>query len=78
MDPETNVDRDPARCPLCEQPNACAAVSGAQTCWCFTAVIPNDVLARIPEADRGQRCVCAACASAPAVGAPTHEADDRH
>lgn len=58
-------DRDPERCPLCEQPNHCAAARGESTCWCFDVQIPNDVLARVPESDRGLRCVCRSCATAP-------------
>lgn len=71
------TDRDPNRCPLCEQPNACGAAGGASTCWCFTVTIPADVLAKIPEADRGTRCVCAACVSASAPAAAAGESGDR-
>jgi len=57
------TDRDPARCPICEQPNECGATRGESTCWCFTARIPEAVLTRVPAEDRGMRCVCAACAA---------------
>ena len=56
------------KCPLCGGDNQCALAaqpSGAAepaTCWCFTATIPAAVLASIPEADRGVRCICPACA----------------
>jgi len=60
----TTPARDPERCPLCEQPNACGAARGESTCWCFTAVIPPAVIARVPAEDQGVRCVCAACAAA--------------
>ena len=63
-EPSMTSDPDPARCPICERPNACGAARGEATCWCFTAQIPADVLARVPAADRGRRCVCAACAAA--------------
>jgi hypothetical protein len=51
-------------CPLCNGPNACApARSGSldTPCWCTQRVIDRSVLARIPDAQRGQACVCAAC-----------------
>jgi hypothetical protein len=60
---------DPARCPLCAQPNACGMAAGAEHCWCFEARIAPGVLARIPERARGVVCVCAKCAGAePAEG----------
>lgn len=59
-------------CPLCGGVNACAMAApegGAGECWCSAARIPAETLARIPEAERGRRCVCARCADAapPAV-----------
>jgi hypothetical protein len=60
----TTPVRDPERCPLCGGPNACGAARGDATCWCFTAVIPPEIIARVPAEDRGVRCVCAACAVA--------------
>jgi hypothetical protein len=58
-------------CPLCGGENACAMAApagGAGECWCSAARIPPETLARIPEAERGRRCVCARCAGAsPAV-----------
>ncbi len=59
----TTPARDPERCPLCDGPNACGAARGQSTCWCFTAVIPPEVIARVPPEDQGVRCVCAACAA---------------
>jgi hypothetical protein len=32
-------------------------------CWCTGASFPPDLLDRIPEADRGRACICAACAA---------------
>ncbi|HMS07380.1 MAG TPA: cysteine-rich CWC family protein [Burkholderiaceae bacterium] len=57
---------DPARCPLCGQPNGCAmACDGkAQTpCWCTKAVFSAELLARVPEAARRKACICATCAA---------------
>lgn len=62
-----------AACPLCGGDNACAMASpngGAGECWCFTARIPPETLERIPEAERGRRCVCARCAGAAPPSGP--------
>lgn len=63
----SSADRpaDPARCPLCGQPNGCALTEGRpiESCWCLTARIPEDVLARIPAERRRQACVCSRCAA---------------
>ncbi len=66
---------DSAACPLCGGENACAMAApegGAGECWCSAARIPPETLARIPEADRGRRCVCARCAGAAPPAAPLH------
>ncbi|QHI98681.1 DNA or RNA helicase of superfamily II [Xylophilus rhododendri] len=57
---------DAARCPLCGGDNACAqctpgAVDGA-ACWCMSVQVSRAALARIPDAQRGKACICAACA----------------
>jgi hypothetical protein len=54
---------DPRRCPLCGRGNECGQAAGAKTCWCFTAVIPADVLAQVPERARNAACVCRTCAT---------------
>ena len=65
--PPEAIDR--TRCPLCGQPNACAAeqrrASGlAQPpCWCTRVTFSHEVLDRVPPAARNQACVCAACAT---------------
>lgn len=54
-------------CPLCGGPNGCApAVSGSfdSPCWCTAVAISPEVLARVPAAQRGQACICRACAEA--------------
>lgn len=62
---------DPKRCPLCGEPNACAAAAAAAgggscgDCWCFHAKVADTALAQIPAAARGVACVCARCAAAP-------------
>jgi hypothetical protein len=61
---------DPTRCPLCGGDNRCAmeierATGQAQPpCWCTTASFPPDLLQRLPEAARGQACICPACVQA--------------
>ncbi|MDD2916144.1 MAG: cysteine-rich CWC family protein [Gallionella sp.] len=53
-------------CPLCGKPNECAlAQSGsAETpCWCHNVEIDPSAMARIPEAQRGESCICRKCAS---------------
>jgi len=57
---------DTTRCPLCGGPNGCAMAQGAapETCWCMRTAIPESVLSRLPEAERGLRCICARCAAA--------------
>jgi len=54
-------------CPLCGGPNDCAAACSGDLstpCWCRGATFAPDLLARIPAADRGRACICAACAAA--------------
>lgn len=52
---------DPARCPLCDEPNNCQVVAGHQACWCFEFPVPAHVLARIPVEAQSIACVCERC-----------------
>lgn len=55
------------QCPLCGGPNQCApAKSGdfAVACWCTSVVISQEALDKVPEALRGNACLCPACANA--------------
>ncbi len=63
----------PVRCPLCGQPNQCAAEAGrpAAECWCMQACMDPAALAAIPPAARGLACLCPRCAA----GLPTATAD---
>jgi hypothetical protein len=57
-------------CPLCGGTNSCAAAASGSfesNCWCRDVAIPPDLLDRIPEAQRGKACVCAACIDAAAT-----------
>ena len=52
-------------CPLCGQPNACAAArtgSFDTPCWCADVTFTPALLVRVPEAQRGTACICRACA----------------
>lgn len=66
---------DPARCPLCGQPNACAMEVERATgqpqppCWCTQLDFTPALLDQVPASARGQACICRACA-APAARAP--------
>ena len=61
---------DPTRCPICEEPNACAMEVAKATdnkperCWCFDAVFAAEVMDLVPDEAKGLACICAKCASA--------------
>ncbi|MBP6395072.1 MAG: cysteine-rich CWC family protein [Giesbergeria sp.] len=59
---------DTGHCPLCGQANQCAMAQtpSSTPCWCMDSRIAPQTLAAIPTAERGQRCICPACAA----GAP--------
>jgi hypothetical protein len=63
----------PLLCPLCGAANECGIALGKDTCWCFSTTVPADVLARVPEEQRNQICVCQRCAksAAASVAGPT-------
>lgn len=56
-------------CPLCGQGNQCAMEVERETggkqppCWCTEASFSAELLARIPDAQRHQACICARCAA---------------
>jgi Cysteine-rich CWC len=59
-EPSSTVD--PRRCPLCGSGNACGMAEGAESCWCFEATIPAEVIDRVPAEARAVACVCQGCA----------------
>ena len=70
MDRPTDVAApapDPARCPLCGGDNRCAMEIQRETgeaqppCWCVGATFSPDLFKRIPDAARGQACICGNC-----------------
>jgi len=53
-------------CPLCGAPNGCVPAqcgSFEAACWCRGASFGAALLARVPAAQRGVACICAACAA---------------
>jgi hypothetical protein len=56
---------DPALCPLCGQPNACALASAsgaaAAECWCASQRFEANLLARLAPAQIGRACICRRC-----------------
>ncbi|MFO6419785.1 cysteine-rich CWC family protein [Hylemonella sp. W303a] len=59
-------------CPLCGGDNQCAPANTGSfqvDCWCRTAPVPSDALARVPAEQRGLACLCPRCAGA-CEGAP--------
>ncbi|MCC7411577.1 MAG: cysteine-rich CWC family protein [Gammaproteobacteria bacterium] len=64
----TDIDVDPARCPLCGAPNECARTvpcgsAAGKPCWCVTERFPAELIARVPASARGRACICARCAA---------------
>jgi hypothetical protein len=58
---------DNRRCPLCGNANQCGMATGQEKCWCFTAIISGEVLARVPEQARDLACICEKCAKLTAI-----------
>jgi len=58
---------DPTLCPLCGESNVCAMEIERQSgiaqapCWCMSAVFSESLQEQIPDAARGQACICARC-----------------
>jgi len=60
-----NTPRSAPSCPLCGQPNGCAAVAAGSfdvACWCQNVAFGPDLLARVPPNQRGLACICRRCA----------------
>ena len=54
---------DPARCPLCSEPNDCQLAAGRTKCWCFEAAVPRDIREQVPVEARDAACICRRCAT---------------
>lgn len=66
---------DAKRCPLCGGPNECAAESAAPgcpiaDCWCFRTAVPRELVEQVPDAARGQACICRKCVETLLAGKP--------
>lgn len=48
------------KCYFCGQPNGCE-LGEKTTCWCEQVHIPNTLLEKIPENERGKSCICRKC-----------------
>ena len=58
---------DRSRCPLCARPNDCRLCTREAykgTCWCEAMLLPQELLERVPLAQRDQACICARCVQA--------------
>jgi len=54
-------------CPLCGGPNECQLCTSAAfkgPCWCASASIPDELLARVPVELRNRVCICRGCVTA--------------
>ena len=58
---------DASQCPLCGGANGCQLCTTAAykgSCWCMSANIPDELLARVPAELRNKACLCSGCVSA--------------
>lgn len=65
------------RCPLCGGANDCAPASTGRldvACWCTTAPISPEALARVPPELINKACLCPRCAAGINAGFPAKEA----
>lgn len=60
---------DASQCPLCGRSNQCAVTAGSDPhgCWCMTAPVSPQALARIPSDLRDLACLCPGCAAQTAI-----------
>jgi len=56
---------DATKCVICGRDNDCALAdpeTPAETeCWCVRETFPAELIARVPDADLGQACICRRC-----------------
>ena len=68
------------RCPVCGASNQCAPASAGTfevECWCTTASISAEALARIPMESIDKACLCPRCASGIGGSDPAPQPDAR-
>ncbi|XQW85195.1 cysteine-rich CWC family protein [Thalassotalea piscium] len=51
---------DDTICPICQNKNLCQAHQ-AETCWCHTSKVPQDLIANVPTQLQGKSCICQTC-----------------
>lgn len=54
------------RCPLCGAANGCAVADAGRfdvACWCRDVHFAPELIARVSPAQRGEACICHACAT---------------
>ncbi|MCU7836323.1 MAG: cysteine-rich CWC family protein [gamma proteobacterium symbiont of Taylorina sp.] len=51
---------DDAICPICKTKNNCQT-QHIELCWCNAVIIPEVLLALIPQESRNKACICSAC-----------------
>ncbi len=63
--PPQSATRPPGadRCVLCEGPNDCAVVRGAEHCWCMDLKVPDALVEAARQRGGSPRCICQACIS---------------
>jgi hypothetical protein len=56
---------DATLCPSCGEANDCAIAAGrsAESCWCMSVNIDQQVIATLPEGAQGKVCICLRCAT---------------
>ncbi len=57
----------PEKCPLCDQPNDCQLCTHTTykgPCWCVTAKIPDELIARVTPELQKKACICRTCVAA--------------
>lgn len=65
--PSPGEPRRTPRCPLCGAANGCAVAEAGRfdvACWCRDVHFTPELITRVPESQRGEACICRACAAA--------------
>jgi hypothetical protein len=65
------------RCPLCGGANDCTPAATGRldvACWCTTAAISPEALARVPAELVNKACLCPRCAAGMNADIPAREA----
>jgi hypothetical protein len=66
LPPHPDRPLDERACPICGEPNECAAAASGSfdtPCWCGAVTITAAQLERVPAEKRGLACICRRCAT---------------